>query len=182
MPLTVWPWHTQRVCCYQNHGGKSRTKEGHTASVNYARKQKRMNLKATGRIIGSARTFTSRLLLQSYCHRWMKMAVTEKRRAKAWNDHEITRQLERPHMLISSSTTKSLSSPREGRRQETKGLRRGRPRCMCSYGGHKHTKQRPVQKGIDPPQWFIEALIIQVYINRSTVNSGRSLRNLQALK
>lgn len=36
------------VCCHQNYGGKGRTKEGHTASMNYARKKKTMNVKVTG--------------------------------------------------------------------------------------------------------------------------------------
>lgn len=179
----MWPWHTQRVCCRQNHGGKSRTKEGHTASANYARKQKRMNLEATGRIIGSARTFTSRLLLQSYCHRWMEIdSVNRKKEGQGlkwpWN-HQAAGEI---HMLISSSsTTKSLSS--EGGK-ETGNWRteEGQASVRVRLRGSQHTKQRPVQKGTDPPQWFIEALIIQVYINRSTVNSGRSLGNLQALK
>lgn len=82
--------------------------------------RKRWTWKQLGRIVGSARTFTSRLLLRSYCHRWMKMAVTERRRARVWNDHEITRQLESSHMLISSSTTESLSSLLQGREGDRK--------------------------------------------------------------
>lgn len=165
MPLTVWPGHTQRVCCHQNHGGKGRTKEGHTASMNYARKQKTMNLKATGRIVGSARTFTSRLLLRSYCHRWMKMAVTERRRARVWNDHEITRQLESSHMLISSSTTESLSSLLQ-RREGDRKLRDwgGAGLGVCAAMGVTSTQSKSRCRG----HW--SATVIYWGINNTSVH------------